>query len=181
MDVLGRRFALLAFLLLGALPSTARAADGPRDWEQREHEGLMLGIRSVSGTAMHGPHGFTPVTRLSYSVGGAVAKQLVLGLDLGVTAWWDDKKASFHGDTMGQLFIVRGLFVRAATGVASHTYVAGDRRAAFGGSLGAGWEWPLRKHGFVALSGEYDARIRSDRFLVRTMLFGISIGAYNHK
>ncbi len=181
MDALGRTLAMLTLLVLGVLPSSVYASDKSKPTERREHEGLLLGVRVVSGATMHGPQGFTPVTRLSYSVGGAVTSRLVLGLDLGVTALWDDKKASFHGDTMGQLFIVRGLFLRAATGVASHTYVAGDRRAAFGGSLGAGWEWPLRKHGFVALSGEYDARIRGDRFPVRTLLFGISIGAYSDK
>ncbi len=172
---------MLTLLVLGGLPSTAQAANESREREPREHEGLLLGVRAVSGATLHGPQGFAPVTRLSYSIGGAVTTQLVLGLDLGITALWDDKKASLHADTMGQLFILRGLFVRAATGVASHTYVAGDRRAAYGGSLGAGWEWRLRKHGFLALGGEYDARIRSDRFPVRTLLFGITIGSYKQK
>ena len=182
MDALGRRFALLLLLVLGGLlPATAHADTRPGAWQQRDREGLSLGLRLISGTTLHGPQGFTPVTRFSYAIGGVVNRQLILGADLGVTAWWDDSKASFHGDAVGQLFIVRGLFLRAGTGVASHTYVAGDRRAAFGGSLGGGWEFPLKKRGFVSLSAEYDARVRSDRFAVRTVLFGVSIGGFPRK
>jgi hypothetical protein len=135
----------------------------------------------TSGIAMHGPRGFTPVSRLSYALGGVVGQRFVLGADLGVTTWWDAGKASFHGDTFGQLFIIRGLFARAATGVESHTYVAGVRRAAVGGSLGAGWEFPFGKKAFASLEADYDARLRTDRTLVRTVLFGIRIGAYIKK
>ena len=110
-----------------------------------------------------------------------INRQFILGADLGVTAWWDDGKASFHGDTYGKLFVTKGLFVRASAGIASHTYVAGVRRAGLGGSLGGGWEFPLGKKGFVALTGDYDTRVRSDRFAVRTVLFGLSIGGYQGK
>lgn len=174
-------FAVLTALVLWAVPDTARADVKMARSEQREREGFVLGLRMMSGTTLHGPQGFTPVSRISYTLGGAISRRFVLGADLGVTGWWDDKKASFHGDTFGQLFVIGGLFVRASVGVASHTYVAGARRAAVGGSLGAGWEFPLGKKGFISLVGDYDARYRSDRTPVRTVLFGLRIGAYLKK
>ncbi len=172
---------LLALATLWALPQTASADTQAPRWETRNREGFALGMRMVSGVTLHGPQGFTPVTRISYMPGGAITRHLTLGADLGVTALWDDKKAGFHGDAFGKLFITRGLFLRASAGVASHTYVAGDRKAAIGGSVGAGWEFPLAKKGFLALGADYDARLRGDRFLVRTVLFGISIGGYKRR
>ncbi len=177
--------ALLALFALWAAPQTARASDqGPRDdrFETAQREGFTLGIRALSGATLHGPDGFTPVTRFSYAPGGAITDRFVLGADLGITGWWDEKKASFHGDTYGTLFITKGLFMRASAGIASHTYVAGVRKAALGGSIGGGWEFPLgKKNGFMALTGEYDVRVRSDRFPVRTVLFGLSIGGYKKR
>ncbi|MEM6296139.1 MAG: hypothetical protein AAGA54_33010 [Myxococcota bacterium] len=172
---------LLTLFAAWALPKIARADKNPERFETASREGLTLDVRMLSGAALHGPDGFTPVTRISYSPGGAVAERFVLGADLGVTAWWEDKKGSFHGDTFGKLFITKGLFARASGGIASHTYVAGVRKAALGGSLGGGWELPLGKNGFMALNGEYDVRVRSDWFLVRTVLVGFSIGAYKKR
>lgn len=178
------RSALLALLTLSAvwaIPKTASADKQEPRWETPNRRGFVLGMRMVSGATLHGPQGFTPITRISYTPGGAITRHFTLGADLGVTALWDDKKASFHGDAVGKLFITKGLFLRGSAGVASHTYVAGDRKAAIGGSVGTGWEFPLGKKGFLALGADYDARVRGDRFLVRTMLFGISIGGYKKR
>ena len=173
-------FAVLALCALALIPNPAHANTKP-SWEQHDRDGFAFGFRMLSGAHLHGPQGFMPTSRFSYTLGAAINRQFVLGADLGVTAWWDHKKASLHGDTFGKLFVVRGLFIRGAAGVASHTYVARDRRAGVGGSLGAGWEFPLRKKGVMSLSAEYDARIRSDRFPVRTVLFGLTVGGYSKK
>lgn len=170
----------LALCTLGLLPTTAHANTKP-SWEQHDRDGFAFGFRMMSGAILHGPRGFMPTSRFSYALGAAVNRQFVLGADLGVTAWWDEKKASLHGDTFGKVFVARGFFIRAAAGVASHTYVNGNRKAGLGGSLGTGWEFPLRKKGVMSLSAEYDARLRSDRFPVRTVLFGLTVGGYARK
>ncbi len=182
MRALNALLTLLALAAVWAAPQTASAnTQEPPRWETRNREGFALGMRMASGMTLHGPQGFTPLTRISYMPGGAITRHFTLGADLGVTALWDDKKASFHGDAFGKLFITKGLFMRASAGVASHTYVAGDSKAAIGGSLGAGWEFPFGKKGFLALGADYDARLRGDRFVVRTVLFGLSIGGYKRR
>jgi hypothetical protein len=173
-------FSLVAFLLCWAVPDRARADVRP-GLDTRDRKGFVPSLRLMSGPALHGPQGFTPNTRLSYALAGAINRRFVLGADLGVTAWWDDRKASFHGDTFAQLFIIKGLFARGSLGIASHTYVAGDRKAALGGSLGTGYEFAFGKKGFVSLELDYDARVRTDRQPVRTVLFGLRIGGYIKK
>lgn len=110
-----------------------------------------------------------PAARTHFMIGARLARSFVLGTMGHVTLYFDrGQKAGVGLDVIGQIYVVKGLYLRGGAGVISHVPLARDvltRTPGYGGQVGLGYAFGFPKSKGVALGlgADYDLRITSDR------------------
>jgi hypothetical protein len=157
--------------------------DERRDVEdfQREPErkGFYVGGSFAAGVSMM-RQGFVPSIGHRIEMGGGISDRITLGVAGGLTGHQGiHKGVAGVADVVLQGMPWRGLTLRVGVGVSSHAPVpARLRKPGLGGLVGVGWEFrPLEKLA-VALSVDYDARVRTDGPLVQALVLNLGLRAY---
>lgn len=181
------RLASLSLSLLAAslaIPSTAHAelrVGG--DGEKVERKGFMVGLSLLPGAIRSG-RSFVPAMRLRYALGGGINDHLTIGTEFGIhkPLGIKSKKIGFDVDVVATGYLGR-FFVRGGVGVASWAYAPAKDpfKPGVGGLVGVGWEFALGRRVGLGIGLDYDARVRPDRLVAQTLLFGLRITAYPKK
>lgn len=157
--------------------------DNRRDVEsfQREPErkGFYVGGSFAGGTSML-RQGFVPSIGHRVEMGGGLSDRVTLGVAGGLTGHQGiHKGVAGVADVVLQGMPWRGLTLRVGVGVSSHAPVPNRlRKPGLGGLAGVGWEFrPLEKLA-VALSVDYDVRVRTDGRVVQAAVLNLGLRAY---
>jgi hypothetical protein len=175
---------LLALATVFAIPSIAHAdlrlgGDGTKV----ERKGLLVGLSLAPGMARAG-NTFAPAMRFRFTLGGGVHEAVTIATELGIhkPVGINAKKIGFDVDVVATGYLGR-FFVRGGVGASSWAYAAArdPYRPGIGGLVGIGWEFPMGKTVGLGLGVDYDVRVRSDRLMAQTVLFGLRLNAYPKK
>lgn len=180
------RSSLLAPLALAVslVPSIAHAelrlgGDG----EKVERKGFMVGLSLLPG-AMRSGRSFVPTMRLRYALGGGINDHITIATEFGIHKPFGikSKKIGFDVDVVATGYLGR-FFVRGGVGVASWAYAPAKDpfKPGVGGLVGAGWEFALGRRVGLGIGLDYDARVRPDRLVAQTLLFGLRLTGYPKK
>lgn len=114
--------------------------------------------------------GVMPAARTHFMFGARLARNFVLGTMGHATIYFDrDQKPGFGLDLVGQLYVARGLYLRAGAGAISNVPIAREivtRTPGYGGMVGLGYAFRLSektKAVGLALGADYDLRILADK------------------
>lgn len=125
--------------------------------------------------------GVMPAARTHFLLGARLARNFVLGTMGHLTIYFDDGHKPGAGlDVLGQLYVARGLHLRAGAGVISHVPIAREalaRTPGYGGQVGVGYAFALggkAKKAALGLGADYDLRILSDGRRRGVLTFGMS-------
>lgn len=126
---------------------------------------------------------FIPVVRGEYEVGGGITDRFTLGVAVGGTGFLGLDKGSFDANIVAHRFFGKGVFLRAAAGVASRapTLAAVPMMPAVGGSLGLGYEFRVLERLGLGLGGDYDLRVRTDGRMAQTWFLSLRFTGYLNK
>lgn len=175
---------------LAADPSAAaRRAERRRQLDERlgledfqrtpERKGFFAGMGVASGATVFSD-AFVPSIGYRFELGGGLTHRFTLGFAGGITGHLGMKKDTAGAlDIVARGFLLRGLFLEAGLGATSHAPIPNHiKRPGFGGFLGLGYEFrPLKVLG-VALSMQFDNRIRTDGRIVQGVLLNLGFRAY---
>jgi len=184
------RIGLTLALLAGVAPGEAAASqamiagDAPiADEEQRQ--------RVKPGPLSKGPYGevawrpalglfgggVVPEMRLSTSLGARLSTRFKLAVRPHVDILLDRPKASGVGiDMLATVYTWRRLFVRAGLGVVSaapYMYQDMTSRPGYGGFVGLGYDWHLKKKVNMGVGADLDVRWLKDGTPRMTLISGV--------
>lgn len=177
MPSLARLVLLVSFAAAGLLAPREAAADTTSIAEKRVPErepGVELSLRFASGMVLL-RRGFVPTSRVSYMVGGVLSDRFSLGAELSGAFHFGRPKSAFVGDIVAKVLLSRRVMLRTAVGVTTNALVRIERKTTpgAGGLVGLAYEFPLFKHGGLAVGIDYDTRVRADGHAAQTLLFGL--------
>lgn len=195
-DLLLLRLRLLLLPLLAlvvvSLPASAHASlqiagdkakrEKRQKWETLPRKGIYLAGSLSPGAAGHG--GTTvPVVRNQWEIGAGVSDHFTLGVSLGGSAYVGRDPKAFNADLVAHRFIGKGAFLRGALGVTSRapSFTRLLTKPAMGGAAGLGYEFRVLERVGVALSVDYDLRVRTDAQIAHTVLAGLRFAIYLNK
>jgi len=182
----------LALALLGTLtlapitaaanqPQVAASAQLAGDAPKRLKEGPLKtgGYGEVAWRPALGlfSDGVVPQMRLSVALGGRLSSRFKLALHPHVDVLLDRPDASGVGvNLLGTVYTWRHLFVRWGFGVVSAVPNARNDRAsrpAYGGLVGLGYDWKLKKKIHMGLGADVDVRWLKDGTARTTLISGV--------
>jgi hypothetical protein len=178
------RLASLALAATFAAPSLAHAhLKLGGDGERVERKGFMVGFSLLPGMMRSGKS-FAPAMRFRYHLGAGVHEAVTIATEFGIhkPLGIKAKKIGFDVDVVLTGYLGR-FFVRGGVGVATWAYAAARDpfKPGVGGLVGIGWEFPLGRRVGLGVGIDYDARVRNDRQVAQTVLFGLRLNAYPKK
>lgn len=113
--------------------------------------------------------GVMPAARTHFMIGARLARSFVIGTMGHVTFYFDrDQKPGVGLDVVGQLYVARGLFLRAGAGAITHIPIGRTittRTPGYGGQVGVGYAFRFgekAKGVALGLGADYDLRILPD-------------------
>jgi hypothetical protein len=142
-------------------------------------KGLYLGHQVTTGATIE-PNSFIPAFGYRFEVGGGLGDRVTLGVAAGLHGNLGIRKGTAGAvDVVMHAYALRGLFLKLGVGATSHAPQRNRlERPGFGGVIGLGWEFrPLRMMG-ITVSGDFDARVRTDGRLAQALLLNLGMRLY---
>lgn len=173
-----RRLALSACLAATLAPTNVRADDLVRatSHETPPRKGFYaeMALRP-GGVAVR--DGLVPAMRTHLTIGGGLTDRFKLGMQLSIGGYMNGVKNPAVGfDTIATGYVWRGLYLRAGAGLVSRIplQAAGAAsRPGYGGVVGLGYEWTLKKGAGLGLGADLDLRTTTDRHIARGFFVGL--------
>lgn len=177
MSLLARLVLVVSLAVAGLLVPRVATADTTAIAEKHVPErkpGVQLSLGFASGLVLF-RRGFVPTSRVSYMVGGVLTDRFSLGAELSGAFHFGRPKSAFVGDIVATTLLSRRLMLRTAVGVTTNAPIRIEKETTpgAGGLVGLAYEFPLFKHGGLAVGIDYDARVRADGHAAQTVLFGL--------
>jgi hypothetical protein len=147
----------------------------------RDRRGFYIGGGVAGGGTFFYVDDFIPALRADLALGGGVTERFTLGADLHVTPYLaKGVGVAFGGDVEGTGYIWRGLYLRAALGVAGvpkrgiEDQETEGLTVGVGGAFGFGYEFFLNSTAALGVGLTYDARfVPNSRFPRQAILVGL--------
>lgn len=121
--------------------------------------------------------GLVPVLRHHLSFGAGLTDRFKLGMNLHIGGYLDAIKKPVLGmDVIATGYVWRGLYLRAGFGMVNRLPIAKGSdltRAGYGGTVGFGYEWMVKKAAGIGLGADFDARLISAHQVRRTFFVGL--------
>lgn len=144
-----------------------------------KRKGFYLGHQVTTGATVE-PNSFIPAFGYRFEVGGGLSDRVTLGVAAGVIGNLGIRKGTAGAvDIVMNAYVLRGLFIKLGLGATSHAPQRNRLELpGFGGVVGVGWEFrPLRMMG-ITVSGDFDARVRTDGRLTQALLLNLGMRFY---
>lgn len=107
--------------------------------------------------------GLVPVLRHHLTFGAGLTDRFKLGMNLHIGAYLEAIKKPVLGmDVIATGYVWRGMYLRAGFGLINRLPVARgseETRAGYGGAVGLGYEWTVKKNAGIGLGADFDARL----------------------
>jgi hypothetical protein len=128
------------------------------------------------------PNGFVPAITVDWGLAGGITDHFTLGVQASFVGYLG-LEAGGGADIVAERFFGRGAFVRLGAGAQGNlpARALDVQRAGFGGHAGAGYEFRLFERVGLALSVDYDGRLRTDGRYAQMVLFGLNFRGYLKK
>ncbi|MEZ4451503.1 MAG: hypothetical protein R3B09_18680 [Nannocystaceae bacterium] len=180
--------ALVAASIVALAPTRARAdaqlaGDPPK--KVREPGPLEKGFvgevawRPALGIFSQGP---VPEMRLHVALGGAIGTRMRLSMAPNVSIYLDRPKASGIGvDLLWTVYPVKRFYVRFGAGaISSVPHLREDRigKPGYGGLIGLGYEWHMKKKANFGCGVDVDVRALKDGTTRTTVISGVHFAFY---
>lgn len=160
-------------------PTSARAADLARasSYETPERKGFYAEIALRPGAVVM-REGLVPVLRHHFTFGAGLTDRFKLGMNLHIGGYLDGiiKKPVLGMDVIATGYVWRGMYLRGGFGLINRLPVARgsvETKPGYGGTVGLGYEWTVKKAAGIGLGADFDVRMLADRQVRRTVFVGL--------
>ncbi len=176
---LGRSLLVLTALAAPLLASTsARASTMVRasSYETPPRKGFYAEIALRPGAVVL-RDGLVPVLRHHFTLGAGLTDRFKLGMNLHIGGYLATvKKPALGMDVVATGYVWRGMYVRGGFGLVNRLPVAlgsGETRPGYGGLVGLGYEWTVKKAAGIGLGADFDARLIANKEVRRSFFVGL--------
>lgn len=154
--------AVLALPLLTPTPARAAELAQASSYETPPRKGFYGEIALRPGAVVV-RDGLVPVLRHHLTFGAGLTDRFKLGMNLHIGGYLEAIKKPVLGmDVIATGYLWRGLYLRAGFGMINRLPVAKDSaetKAGYGGTVGLGYEWTVKKGAGIGLGADFDARL----------------------
>lgn len=176
--------ALLHLVALSALAASLLAptradASGLRragSYETPERKGFYGEIALRPGAVVL-RDGLVPALRHHFAFGAGLTDRFKLGMNLQLGAYLGAIKKPVLGmDVLATAYLWRGLYLRGGFGVVNRLPLrldSSETRPGYGGTVGLGYEWTVKKAAGIGLGVDFDARLIAPHQTRRTFTMGL--------
>lgn len=167
---------MLAMPLLA--PTRAHAGDLTRavSYEAPPRKGFYGEIALRPGVVVL-RNGVVPALRHHLSFGAGLTDRFKIGMNLHIGGYLDTIKKPVLGmDVLATGYVWRGLYLRAGFGLINRLPVAvgsDQTRPGYGGTVGFGYEWTVKKAAGIGLGADFDARLISAHEVRQSCFVGL--------
>lgn len=173
-----RLLPLVALALPLLAPSLARADELQRasSYETPPRKGFYFELALRPGAVVL-RDGLVPVLRHHLTFGAGLTDRFKLGMNLHIGGYLEAIKKPVLGmDVIATGYLWRGLYLRAGFGMINRLPVAkgsDETRAGYGGTVGLGYEWAVKKGAGIGLGADFDARLIGKQQVRQSFFLGL--------
>lgn len=171
--------AVLAALAAPLLtPERADAGDMRRatSYETPERKGFYGEIALRPGAVVL-REGLVPAVRHHFAFGAGLTDRFKLGMSLQLGGYFGPiNKPVLGTDVLATAYVWRGLYLRCGFGVINRLPLridSGETRPGYGGTVGLGYEWTVKKTAGIGLGADFDGRLIAPHQTRQTFTVGL--------
>ena len=173
------RLAALAALAASLLaPTLARATTMARasSYETPERKGFYAEIALRPGLVVL-RDGLVPALRHHFAFGAGLTDRFKLGMSLQIGAYLEGNHKPVLGmDVLATGYLWRGLYLRGGLGLVNRLPLvkgSAETRPGYGGTVGLGYEWTVKKAAGIGLGVDFDRRLIAAHEARQTFMMGL--------
>jgi hypothetical protein len=166
----------LAAPLLAPLDAHATVLQRASAYETPERKGFYGEIALRPGAVVL-RDGLVPAVRHHFTFGAGLTDRFKLGMSLQVGGYFGlIKKPVLGMDVLATGYLWRGMYLRAGFGVVNRLPLridSSNTAPGYGGTVGLGYEWTVKKTAGVGFGADFDARLIAAHEVRQTFTVGL--------